>query len=42
MLVAISRLALGRHYLTDVMGGLTLGAVEFWVTFSLVEWLLRT
>jgi len=37
MLVAISRLALGRHFLTDVMAGLTLGALEFWATFLVLQ-----
>ncbi|ELR20579.1 PAP2 superfamily domain containing protein [Acanthamoeba castellanii str. Neff] len=36
-LVAVSRLALGRHFLTDVMGGLTLGALEFWATFLFLQ-----
>lgn len=36
-LVAISRLALGRHFLTDVMAGLTLGALEFWATFLFLQ-----
>jgi hypothetical protein len=36
-LVAVSRLALGRHFLTDVMGGLTLGAFEFWATFLFLQ-----
>lgn len=36
-LVAVSRLALGRHFLTDVVGGLTLGALEFWATFLFLQ-----
>lgn len=37
ILTAISRMYLGQHYITDILAGLFLGAVGFWVTFLLVR-----
>jgi membrane-associated phospholipid phosphatase len=37
VLVAVPRIYLGGHYLTDVLGGLAMGLVGYWIAVSLLE-----
>lgn len=37
-LIGISRVYLGEHWLTDVVGGYLLGAIWLWLTIRIYEW----
>ena len=42
IVVAVSRVGLGRHFLTDVFGGLAFGALEFWLASLVLHFLATT